>query len=217
MKYSKNVLWKLILCIVLIEIILFASYFLTKNMPWLLMLIGLIMLMVFVLIRNVGNDFIQGLEGENDIGDELKKLPSDFKVFNEGLDTERGNIDKIVIGPTGVFAIEVKSHKAKVTFNGKELLNYFKPFEKDFLKQAYAEAMKLKESIKTKTGIDVFVQPILVFSSRYAKMRLGFNQIKGVYVIQKRWLNKLITQPNNSPLSLELRQKIAQVFTNPAV
>ena len=153
-----------------------------------------------------------GISGEDDIGDELKKLPNDFVVIHQGLDTNKGNIDKIVVGPTGVFTIEVKSHKARVTFNGEELLNYFRPFEKDFLKQAYAEAIFLREHLKNNLNLEIEVQPVLVFSSQKAMMRFGFQKIKGAYVIQKRWLNKLITQPNSNFLSEEVKGKIVSLL-----
>jgi hypothetical protein len=71
-------------------------------------------------------------------------------------------------------------------------------FEKDFLKQAYAQAFSVKNIIKQKTGKDFFVQPIIVFSSSKAKMKFGFNKIKGVYVINRIWLSKLILEKENT-------------------
>ena len=54
------------------------------------------------------------ISGERDIDDELKNLSLDFVVINKGLDTGRGNIDKIVIGPSGVWTLEVKSQKGDI-------------------------------------------------------------------------------------------------------
>ncbi|WP_084062218.1 nuclease-related domain-containing protein [Desulfofundulus thermosubterraneus] len=44
-----------------------------------------------------------------------------------------GNIDHIMVGPTGVFVIETKSHFGEITFSpdGNLLLDG-KPLEKDF-------------------------------------------------------------------------------------
>jgi len=54
--------------------------------------------------------------------------------FNPG----KGNIDHILIGPKGIFSLETKSHTGEVTFDGNKLLRNGKPFEQDFIKQAWA-------------------------------------------------------------------------------
>jgi hypothetical protein len=43
-------------------------------------------------------------------------------------------------------------------------------------------------------NLDINVQPVLVFSNKFAKVRFGLNQQKGVYIIQKAWLKKLLTE-----------------------
>jgi len=211
-KFYKNVLGHILIALFLIVIILvFLSQFIDSH-SWLYYLIALPFVVIFILLYNSGNPFFQGLYGENDITDELKKLPNDFVVIHQGMDTDRGNIDKIVVGPTGVFVIEVKSHSGWITYNGIELLRNNYKLEKDFLKQTYAEAKNLSEVIKNRTGIETFVHPILVFSSRRVKISLGLKPIRGVYVIQKRWLNKLITQSNSNFLSQELEKQIISLL-----
>jgi hypothetical protein len=170
---------------------------------WIIVVIPL--LLIFGLIKRRANSFLLGQEGENDIDKELSNLRSDYISILNGLDTDKGNIDKIVIGPTGVWTLEVKSHKGHITFDGQSLVRNNQPLEKNFLDQAYAEAMTLHELIKLKLNIDISIQPVVVFSSKYAKVRLGLNKYKGVYVIQKAWLNKLITETPVQNLTESIR------------
>ncbi len=49
---------------------------------------------------------------------------------------DRGNIDRVVIGPPGIFAVETKAHGGVITYDGRQLLHDGRPLEKDFLRQA---------------------------------------------------------------------------------
>jgi hypothetical protein len=72
--------------------------------------------------------------------------------------------------------------------------------------------MTLHDLIKSKLNMNISVQPVVVFSSKYVKVRLGLNKYKGVYVIQKAWLNKLITGKTNQNLTEEIRVKINNIL-----
>jgi hypothetical protein len=190
---------------------LFNTSLLTKNS-----ILGLILTMVLFVIAGLllkrNNKFISGQIGEKDIELELKSLGKDFICINSGLDTGKGNIDKIVLGPTGVWTLEVKSHKGNITFKNDTLLINNIVSEKDFLKQAYAEAKTLEDLIKSKLNIQIKVQPVLVFSNKFAKVRLGIKIYKGVYIVGKSWLNKLITETHIQNLDHETILKIKQAI-----
>lgn len=162
------------------------------------------------------------LRGEKEIYFELKnKLLDEFTVF-QGLQINgnKWDIDFIVVGPTGIFTVEVKSHKGKIDFNGEELTHNGSPFkEKDILKQALSEAMELHGYILDRTDQDIFVSPIIVFSDSGAFVKLGLKKINNVQVIQKEWLLKLITeQPNANILSInKAKNAIESLFGNTQV
>ncbi len=169
-------------------------------------------ILIRLLIKRL-NNFISGLFGEKDIEIELKKLGKNFICINSGLDTGKGNIDKIVLGPTGVWTLEVKNHKGNVSFNNNTLLiNNVAP-EKDFIRQAYAEAKTLNDLIRSKLDIEIKVQPVLVFSNKFAKVRLGMKTYNGVSVIGKEWLKKLITETNIQLLDQDIILKIKKIIT----
>lgn len=106
----------------------------------------------------------------------------------------------MVVGPTGIHAIEVKNHHGTVGFNGDELTMNQKSFEKDFLRQTMREATSLHDYLISSGITNAFVIPIIVFSHRFAIVRFGIQPIKNVRVIQYRWLIKMITsEPRSYP------------------
>lgn len=139
--------------------------------------------------------FKQGRYGEYEVCDELVKLPEEFFVFQDvKIPGYWGNIDFVVLGPTGVFALEVKSHKGKIGFDGRRLTRYGSVIlGKDFLQQAKGEALRLHEYLVGVVGKEFFVEPVLVFSSNRASVRFGFQKQNNVYVIGKGYLHELIT------------------------
>lgn len=143
--------------------------------------------------------FRSGIIGEKLIGDELKKLDANYTVFQDvHVPGKKENIDFVVVGPTGIFAVEVKNHHGKVGFNGDELTLNDKSLEKDFLRQTMREATSLHNYLISSGVASAFVTPIIVFSHRFAVVRFGIQPIKNVRVIQYRWLLKMITSDPRS-------------------
>lgn len=129
--------------LILITTLLFYIAPLAKQSFFLWLITAIILLIIYAIIKKRANNFVVGLEGENDIDRELKNLGSNYIYISDGLNTDHGNIDKIIIGPTGIWTLEVKSHKGTITFDGQSLLRNNLPLDKNFLGQAYAEAMAL--------------------------------------------------------------------------
>src|SRR5207253_5842298 len=90
------------------------------------------------------------------------------------------NIDLVVVGPTGVAAIEVKTRRKKkgrkgqeehvVTYDGSQLIW---PWGEDRcgIDQVQAEADWLREFIEKRTGLRVLPNPILSFPGWLVKER----------------------------------------------
>ena len=156
-------------------------------------LIPLVVLLNFLGNRSLdkSSSYSRGQRGEGAIWYELKALPDEYCVFQDIKMNGGGNIDFVVLGQTGLFAIEVKSHSGEVTFNGRELEVNNRPFEKDILKQAKGEALFVNNYLKNKLQRDIFVQPVGVLSGN-ATMHFGLKPVNGVYVIQKNFLQKLM-------------------------
>lgn len=70
-------------------------------------------------------------------GAELDRLADHgFYVFHDVQLPRVGNVDHVALGPLGLFAIETKSHKGKVSSQNNVLLLNGHTLEKDFIKQS---------------------------------------------------------------------------------
>ena len=139
----------------------------------------------------MADKFFQGLKGEDVVAYELKKLPDAYSVFADVvIKPEQGNIDFVLVGPTGIFTIEVKSHKGVIGFNGSQLTRYGQLLEKNFLWQSKSQAMSLHNFLKEKLGVEIYIKPTIVFSR--AKITFGLKPLENTYIIQKQWIQKLI-------------------------
>jgi len=78
-------------------------------------------LVIVVYGYNEGGSWIKGDIGERITSHHLKKLPKEFVVFNDVILPERyGNIDHVVVGPTGIFVIETKNYTGSYIIDGDD-------------------------------------------------------------------------------------------------
>ncbi len=118
-----------------------------------------------------------GYEAELAVGQELNDLARQgYYVFHD-LPAGKFNIDHVVIGPGGVFAVETKGRAKpgsrgdgregwKVNYNGK-VLQFPTWQETEPLAQAVRQAQWLGEWLSTAVGAVVAVQPVVVLPGWY--------------------------------------------------
>lgn len=63
-------------------------------------------------------DFASGADGENSVAAILERFPDEFRVIND-LTTPCGNLDHVVVGPTGVFCLDTKNWRGVVSADGR--------------------------------------------------------------------------------------------------
>jgi hypothetical protein len=108
----------------------------------------------------------RGERGELRVAEVLDDLRSYGYRAAHDLTRDGFNIDHVVVGPAGVFAIETKfrSGTGEITFrNGEGLFVDGFPEEKDSLSQARGNAAEVNRLIKENCHIDVWVKPVVVF------------------------------------------------------
>lgn len=157
---------------------------------------------IFLVIRKELNRWIysyssfrKGLKGAGAIWHELHNLPDTYDVYQHcKLPGRTDDIDFIVVGPTGVFVVEVKSHGGKIEFNGDQLTKDGEYLEKDCLRQVEIQYQGLHDYLLQETSEDIFVHPILVFSNHWANVRFGIKKIRFIHIVKKKWLLKTIGQ-----------------------
>lgn len=124
------------------------------------------------LFENERLNFRKGYVGEAVVGYVLEKFPEDYRVIHD-LTTPFGNIDHVVVGPSGVYIIDTKNWRGIITAdgNGEILLNGKQ--QKPEIKNLQRTIMNIKEKIKILCGEDPYIQGILAFPSAYVEAKWG--------------------------------------------
>lgn len=92
--------------------------------------------------------------GEAAVGVILDDLPEEFHVIHD-LTTPHGNLDHVVVGPTGVFIIDTKSWRGVVAADGNgELLCNGNPTQKREIGRFVGRLMGIKERVKILSNCD---------------------------------------------------------------
>lgn len=114
-------------------------------------------------------DIVLGMRGERAVDEALNPLRAEgYHVFHD-LPGRRGNVDHVIVGPAGVFAIETKAARkpAKgrpvIRYDGTAItLNGAAPVS-DPLVQARAVASEVADRLRESTGRSVAVRPVVCF------------------------------------------------------
>ncbi len=163
--------------------------------------------------RNRLQSFIKGAKGEEVTARALNLLPKEFTVFH-GLATHKnnfpvagsGDLDHVVVGSNGIFVVETKNWKDTITIeNGKLLYDGEEPTRPP-LEQVKSETKSLRSYLKSKTGQDLQIQPILCFASN--TLPQGQQGTVGVLVCNSNQLADVILADNENPISDSTKQAI---------
>lgn len=179
-----------IFCVAGFAIILLAALISTGNgkvFVWQLCLLGAcyILMMILLSIRlyrliRDRQDLYLGLDAELAVGQELNQLMlKGCHIFHD-FPAEEFNIDHVVIGREGVFAVETKgrpkpdkgrgAQDARVTFDGNSL-QFPGWTESEPLNQAKRQAGWLSKWLTSAVGESVSVQPILALPGWFVDLR----------------------------------------------
>jgi hypothetical protein len=122
--------------------------------------------------HNVYRHTKQGREGEKRVIEflESKLDGSYFLINNVAYVNERGNkenIDHIVLGPNGIFALETKDYSGRITCRGRNWIG-ISPYGRSPSSQARGNAYWVKKSVDA-SGVSehlkIWVEPVVVFSN----------------------------------------------------
>lgn len=154
-----------------------------------------------------------GLDCERSVGQELNQLMLDgYRVYHD-FQADNFNIDHVVIGENGVFAIETKGRSkpdkdrgkddVRVVYDG-QMLQFPTWREREPLEQAKRQAVWLASWLSSAVGEQVSVKPVLAlpgwFVDRKAKDLLIYNGKNPQYLLKINC---------EAPLTPEMIQRIA--------
>ena len=107
--------------------------------------------------------YFKGARGEERVSGILKSLPSTYHVFNDFV-AGGTHIDHVVAGPAGVFAVETKYWRGKVSLDSGHILLDGQLPSRSPLAQVCKEAALVKAKL-AKSGWSGTVTPVLAFAS----------------------------------------------------
>ena len=223
-KYKTNK--KIFLLIILSFIFLFfvIGYIILKISsilfnPKIFTIIFLVLLSLFIffdkLLDKKSNNLIeknkktwgQGAAAESALIKNLNVLGNKYKIINN-IQNEKGDVDLVCVGPTGVFVVEVKSQSGFISWNNEILRNGY-PFKKDFIKQAQGEKYYIKNILKEKLGISCDVQGILEFPNAKIDRQTINSPKENIWIGGRGFAKWVILNKGKEYLSNEDIEKIA--------
>jgi len=152
-------------------------------------------------------DARRGAAAEEAVGNLLGELPAEYLVVHDFV-LRRGNIDHIVISTKGILTIETKSHGGVVSCEGETLKRDGKPFEKDFIRQGWREALSIRDLLSSHGISAPKPQPVLLFANADVQVR---QQVRGVEIISRRYLPVYLGRLQNR-MSAKEAEKIFEIL-----
>jgi Nuclease-related domain len=135
-----------------------------------------------------------GILGEEAVAEALAGLPSSYWVLH-GVSTGHGDVDHVVIGPTGVFALETKAWPGTFYRRRGQLYSNGKPAE-HVLRQSRGAAGKVR-NLLLEAGVDEWVEAVVVASRasvsrsplRFPKAHVvSINDVVEFITGRRRWI-----------------------------
>ncbi|MBL9137557.1 MAG: NERD domain-containing protein [Verrucomicrobiales bacterium] len=138
-------------------------------------------------------------------------LPSGYRVFHDFPGGPNWNVDHVVVGPAGVFAIETKTRRRhnplpgrranQVIFNGSDTLEYAWCNDGKAIPQARTNAKSLTRFLTSSTGDNVAVVPLVALPGWFVTLRakcdvpiLSGRQVVGFIQKERRSLDEAQAQ-----------------------
>ncbi len=125
-------------------------------------------------LERVRDRMLSGAVGEERVGLILQGLPEEFHVIND-LPLGKGNLDHVVIGPTGVYVIETKNWRGIVRADGKgELTWNGGTLKTPYASDAVGRAMEVRERVQALAPeVGAYFQAVVVFTSAWVGVKFG--------------------------------------------
>lgn len=189
--------------------------------------ISVVIYSLYKLIRNLETNrkLRLGVEGERAVGEELNTLMLDgYRVFHDfpkknGTKGMTPNIDHIVIGRNGVFAVETKARSkgkkgqgadaVKIRFNGESLIFPNGNITSAPLEQAGIHARWLSRWLQSAIGESIQVTPVVVYPGWWVD-RVA--PVRDVYLLAGGEITKSFkTLPGESLAPEKMRRVVHQI------
>jgi hypothetical protein len=173
--------------------------------------------MVWKLIHliNRRRDYRLGFAGERAVAEELNQLMLDgCRVFHDVPMEPYGNIDHVLVAPTGIYAVETKARRKRKTPSGKrdhevvfdgEKLQFPSVIDSTSLHQAKQQADRLRAFLSSAVGEPVKVHVILTFPGWFV-----INRAKAdIKVLNPKAIRAAVVNSRLPALPKQLNERVA--------
>ena len=120
----------------------------------------------FVTLRDRTHRLRQGRNGERVVAEQLERLRSQGFYVVHDLVADNFNLDHVLVGPSGVFAVETKALSRRkgdqIKYDGQNL-EVAGCIRNAASEQAKRQAKWLRGLLQMRTGRNFFIMPVLVF------------------------------------------------------
>jgi hypothetical protein len=177
--------------------------------------VGIIAFYLFKLIQmlNLRRSYQLGYEGEIAVGQEFNQLMRDGYYVYHDFPAGKFNIDHIVVGASGVFAVETKARSkptskdrkadAKVKYDGK-CIRFPNGTDVASLEQAIRQAEWLSKWLRSAVGEAVRVRPVVALPGWFVE-RVASG---GIPVINPKNFRSIVKPKNGNILSEQMISRI---------
>ena len=177
-------------------------------------IVSMIPLGAFLFYQRKYHIYKSGSRGEKAVITMLSKsLSDDYYLINEvKLPNSGGDIDHIVMGPSGVFVLETKNWSGKIFANGDQ---WRRPGRKATgspslqVKRNTQKVRQLLENVSALRSIRVWVESVIVFTNQNANFSINNSTVT---ILKLHQLPSHITKSPNNRLTTEQIQQIAKQF-----
>jgi hypothetical protein len=180
----------------------------------LLLLLAMVLALVSVRCEKRLSSFLRGARGEEWVAHELAFLPADHFVFHAlsrrggGLSTGIEDYDHIVVGPTGVFIVETKNWRGRISIEEDEIRYDGQSPSRPPLQQVKSAAAALQGTISEACGTSIVVRPVICFvNSLPEEFPLD---TAGVVVCDAGSINDVILDEANPQIPADAAQRVGR-------
>jgi hypothetical protein len=124
---------------------------------------------------------VQGAVGEETVAALLAPLEAEGFVVLHDLDTGGGNVDHVVVGPTGIFVIETKAWTGRVYLEPGPRLMCGAREEDPTIAQVLAEVFEVRRRLRH-VGMDGWVEAFVALTA--TSLPMGEIDLRGVRVVE---------------------------------
>ena len=170
-----------------------AEHFLPGSGPWVGLLVSISLVVEGMPSRQPADAWAIGAAGERKTAKRLAKLDHRYRILHDRkIKGQKWNIDHIVIGPTGVYAIETKNVTGRVAIKAGHLVVGGRKKDK-YVEEARREAQAVQQvlaPVMASLGRDV--QPVLCFHK--AELPWGKTSVQSIPLVGGRGLTRYLSK-----------------------